>query len=177
MILSRNEVAAVLFKAARGQGVSLGHGEMFTAAAVRALGSGCDPSVVSKALGGRHSVADFKDNVISNARVTMAGPIAVDALLCGAEQVRLHGLDAPQILEAMIANAHDVSGLEAVLHFEGDDAVVRLDQSESTPKTNGPIEIPDADWTRWQSWAAQTYVPATEASRLAGAGAGLTDND
>lgn len=32
-------------------------------------------------------------------------------------------------------------------------------------------------WERLQAHAARTYVPATEASRLKGAGAGLSDND
>jgi hypothetical protein len=38
-----------------------------------------------------------------------------------------------------------------------------------------PVEISGADWAVWESYAAQTYDPVPEASRLSGAG--LTDND
>lgn len=39
------------------------------------------------------------------------------------------------------------------------------------------LYIPDDTMTYWQALAAKTYVPETEQSRNAGAGAGLTDND
>lgn len=41
----------------------------------------------------------------------------------------------------------------------------------------GSISVDDELWRRATALAAHTYVPATEASRLKGAGAGLTDND
>ncbi len=44
------------------------------------------------------------------------------------------------------------------------------------PKTHG-IAVPDDLWRRLTTLAALTYVPASEHSRLAGAGAGLSDND
>ncbi|HAJ83567.1 MAG TPA: DUF3726 domain-containing protein, partial [Rhodobacteraceae bacterium] len=33
------------------------------------------------------------------------------------------------------------------------------------------------EWQQLETYAALTYVPETDASRLVGAGAGLTDND
>jgi hypothetical protein len=39
------------------------------------------------------------------------------------------------------------------------------------------IEVDAAAWDILQTWAARTYVPESQQSRLAGAGAGLTDND
>lgn len=39
------------------------------------------------------------------------------------------------------------------------------------------IEVSDQDWAGLQKLAATYYVPATEESRLSGAGAGLNDND
>lgn len=44
-------------------------------------------------------------------------------------------------------------------------------------KPLGAREVGQPLWQALEIWAARTYVPATEASRLAGAGAGLTDND
>jgi hypothetical protein len=42
---------------------------------------------------------------------------------------------------------------------------------------SGGIAIADKVWRRFNALAALTYVPASEHSRLAGAGAGLSDND
>lgn len=41
----------------------------------------------------------------------------------------------------------------------------------------GGVVIADAVWRRFNALAALTYVPASEHSRLSGAGAGLNDND
>ena len=41
----------------------------------------------------------------------------------------------------------------------------------------GAVDIADEIWEALGRFAHRTYVPATEASRLKGAGAGLTDND
>lgn len=40
-----------------------------------------------------------------------------------------------------------------------------------------PVDIDDEIWEALGAFAHRTYVPASEASRLKGAGAGLTDND
>jgi len=37
--------------------------------------------------------------------------------------------------------------------------------------------VSDQLWIQLSDLASKTYVPATEASRLSGAGAGLNDND
>ena len=41
----------------------------------------------------------------------------------------------------------------------------------------GAVDIADEIWEALSAFAHRTYVPASEASRLKGAGAGLTDND
>ena len=45
-----------------------------------------------------------------------------------------------------------------------------------TPPTAG-VSTEISDWRRLDEFAKRTYVPATEVSRLSGAGAGTTDND
>lgn len=42
---------------------------------------------------------------------------------------------------------------------------------------SGAQDIPATLWSQLNVFAKRTYVPASEASRLAGAGAGLIDND
>lgn len=54
----------------------------------------------------------------------------------------------------------------------------RADQGEvqfKQPKSRG--EVSQAAWARLGSLAHRTYAPATEASRILGAGAGVSDND
>ncbi len=53
-----------------------------------------------------------------------------------------------------------------------------LDASKISHSSHwGPVDIADEIWEALSVFAHRTYVPATEASRLKGAGAGLTDND
>ena len=47
----------------------------------------------------------------------------------------------------------------------------------NTTAGSGEIEAPDEIWRELGRLAARTYVPASETSRLMGAGAGLRDND
>jgi hypothetical protein len=47
----------------------------------------------------------------------------------------------------------------------------------STAPVIGSVTVDEGNWKKLERYAHQTYVPATEASRLAGAGAGLNDND
>lgn len=49
--------------------------------------------------------------------------------------------------------------------------------SAETPSFSKRSNVDLNDWTALGKYAALTYVPETEASRLGGAGAGLTDND
>lgn len=51
------------------------------------------------------------------------------------------------------------------------------DDSELVEDPVEPIEIEEHRWSVLEAMAARTYVPATAESRIAGAGAGLTDND
>ena len=54
-------------------------------------------------------------------------------------------------------------------------ATVKL--AEDEPTTIVEIDVEVGIWTKLSSLAHKSYVPASEASRLSGAGAGLTDND
>lgn len=45
------------------------------------------------------------------------------------------------------------------------------------PSVPAGVPVNVAAWSALETWAARTYVPASLQSRLAGAGAGLSDND
>lgn len=88
---------------------------------------------------------------------------AVDALICGeaqGEQVD----DVPALFTACVSawNARCVPA-QKVAHV--------------VPEPLGACDVEPQIWAELSTWAKKTYVPASEASRFAGAGAGLTDND
>jgi hypothetical protein len=59
-------------------------------------------------------------------------------------------------------------------------ATLTLDLDVDTPNqipAVSRVTLPDEIYRHWQSLAARLLVPESEASRLSGAGAGLTDND
>ncbi|NNG04955.1 MAG: DUF3726 domain-containing protein [Inquilinus sp.] len=92
--------------------------------------------------------------------------------------------------------AVELSWAGAVMSFtpegvsiEGDPAALTARSADSVqcrhaenavvaPPVGAPGRVVDAEtWSRLNAFAQRTFAPATEASRLAGAGAGLTDND
>ena len=70
------------------------------------------------------------------------------------------------------------TGVDAVLKCSVSEVSNTSVQGEETIDVEGkPISISESTIQLLNTFAAKTYVPATEASRIAGAGAGLTDND
>lgn len=154
--LSRNELCALALKAARGAGVPLGHAEDFSAA----VG-------FMQTFDGLVGVLD--EPLETSAVMTM--PLALDALIAGADEIAANIQDTA-LVEGYIGLAKRDYRLD--LSFDG--AVLR--KGGTAPSlAKGPVAVPQATFDYLNRFAAKTYVPATEASRLAGAGAGLTDND
>lgn len=75
--------------------------------------------------------------------------------------------------------AAEVSGDILTQHCETAEIAVGGEAHFSNPLREGfePVGVDAAFWEKLQKLAALTYVPASEHSRLAGAGAGLSDND
>jgi hypothetical protein len=175
---SLNEIGGMVLKAARGAGVPLGHCEDLAAAAVYLAGT--DPGrlgAVLDALAGPYKVADAQWSTVvldcPNARMIMAGPVAADALAAGVERVVLRDLDVPRLMLALCA----ARGLVVDHHFKGADLHLVLTQGIPPRPTAQAATVSDQLWIQLSDLASKTYVPATEASRLSGAGAGLNDND
>lgn len=72
--------------------------------------------------------------------------------------------------EAMFCDTPSLDGPVAMLRHK--DAPMG-DRLTPVARRAAPTEA----WARLGKWEHKTYAPATEASRLAGAGAGLSDND
>jgi hypothetical protein len=180
--LSAAETQALLLKAGIGAGLPLGHAQDLSALAKLLMS---DPQLIAMAaaaLEGDHSphaIEGTDDHVVvERARVMMAGPVIVDHLVGGASRVVVHSPDWPLLLWPMLAQARDVYGL-CVDIVSGAKGVVTITvaDSDGLDPLGPPQPVPHLVTARLEGFAAQTYVPASEASRLAGAGAGLLDND
>lgn len=169
----------MVMKAARGAGVPLGHCEDLALAAGYLAAT--DPvrlACLTAALAGPHRavVTDLTAQVvmIPDARAAMAGPVAADLLRIGSAKIVLQNIDAPRLVIAFCA----VQNICVDHNFEGADLVLQCSDRPApvTPKASA-VTVSAQLWAHLSDLAARTYVPASDASRLAGAGAGLTDND
>jgi hypothetical protein len=174
------EVSATVLKAARASQLPLAQAEDVSRAVAFLKTAGFD-ELLTALRGPFEPVQYHSENghiVLKVTQVAMAGPAALDALCGGATSVSLKGPDAPELLKALVILAN-CDGLGSfVLDRIGD-------RFEIQPSASGPhrkashtrVVMPESVWITLEAMAAKTYVPATEASRLNGAGAGLSDND
>jgi Protein of unknown function (DUF3726) len=63
---------------------------------------------------------------------------------------------------------------DVIVHIAGGSA---MGTATSRPAATDPLTIDAASYARLSALEARTYVPASDTSRLSGAGAGLADND
>ena len=193
MIPSLSEIQATAKKATRGAGLSWGIAEEAARATAFLWRLGYDsPSALAGLL------TAYKDGTATPANC----PLHQGAKLCDspADAVTLHNIHHPLLMLYFVQELTAEAAGSVLLTFdtcqfeahadgicEGFFApVTRADVTiEAHPKTAGFVpRLPHprcaVDPTAWATLAAfehKTYAPATEASRLAGAGAGLSDND
>jgi len=89
-------------------------------------------------------------------------------------------LSWPGIVMAFTSHGHAIEGShEALMARCVDQVRCRRSQraAASSPANASGCAVDAEVWERLNSFALRTFAPATDASRLAGAGAGLTDND
>ena len=171
-MLSVNEVASTALKAARGAGLPQGQAEDLARVAAYLVGIRGDVAVITAALQEpmRAVQATWDGNHLTiSGSAAMIAPVICDAFRMGSARVTFADLrHSPYIAAALAADG-------VPLWYEG--RSIRRGDSEVLPVKPGPVAVPQADWDIWLALAAKTYVPDSAASRLAGAGAGLTDND
>lgn len=170
---SLNEVAGMVQKAAIGAGFPLGQAEDLGHVAFYLAGIGSDLRPVTRALQEEMHAVDVRWTpdamTIVSGPVVLIAPCVRDAFAMGCKVVTLADVAHAPLVAAYLAaegTAQAWDGLE-----------VRRSDTEILPVTYKPLTIPKSDWSVWNALAARTYVPETAASRRAGAGAGLTDND
>lgn len=170
---AQNEVGAMVAKAARGAGFPVGQAEDLGRVAVYLAASGGDCRLISAALQEEPAPVDVNwgtEAISVNAGpAILIGPIVCDAFALGCTRAKLADAEQVLLICAYLAQA----GIAATVQG----AEVMRDAQGLEPGAPGPVEIADEDWAIWADLAARTYVPESDASRAAGAGAGLTDND
>ena len=156
---SFTEVEAVLTKAARGSGAGVADGARFAKAGALCLCAENGADLVNAAL------ADLPNGVI----VDHASWILRDLEEAEGDTVIFPNGDP------LWVGYIDTLPYKSVERPDGD-IVVYMDIF-AKPVRPSRVFITDENMTHWQALAAKTYVPETAQSRIAGAGAGLTDND
>ncbi|MGI9411651.1 MAG: DUF3726 domain-containing protein [Hyphomicrobiaceae bacterium] len=142
------------------------------------------------------------DAVIPAAKAIAAGPAAVDLAIASdaATRVRLDDVDSPNLVLGLAGVAagdfsrwftFDCDGTSIEIDFNTTSLqTVPSDCSQMTLAVGGTkvsqvetshspeaLLVDDENWSTIERLAARTYVPASEASRARGAGAGLVDTD
>ncbi len=158
MIPSVAELQGSLLKAGRGLSLSLGVAEDIAAAAPFFLAADELNETLAQLL-----------REMESGRVTQVIE-AIDAALCDGKAEIADSRAARALVASASYRAQRVVILKA-------GHVVAQEPAKSAKPLPRRKMIDDALWDRLQELAARTYVPASDASREKGAGAGLTDND
>ncbi|MEJ8562052.1 DUF3726 domain-containing protein [Yoonia sp. GPGPB17] len=170
---SLNEVAGMVQKAARGAGFPVGQAEDLGRIAAFLAGTGGSIAPVTAALQEPVSAVDvrWQDDRIEVAQgpAILIGPIVRDAFAMGCTTAVLADTAHAPLVSACLAQSGIAQKWDGCTVTPSDTTVLK-------PACKA-VTIPTDDWQIWQGLAAKTYVPETASSRLAGAGAGLTDND
>ncbi len=170
---SLNEIAGMVQKAARGAGLPTGQAEDLGRVAAYLAGTGGRITPVTAALQEPFCKVDvtWTDSGVEvhQGPAALIGPIVRDAFTMGHKAAVLADIAHAPLIAAFLA--------ENGIALKWDQKHLSLSDTTVIKPTCKPVPIPPADWAIWSALAAKTYVPETEASRLVGAGAGLTDND
>ena len=172
-MLALNEIAGMAQKAARGAGFPVGQAEDLGRIAAYLASTGASVAPITEALQEGPSAVDVrwtKESVeVQTGPAALVGPIVRDAFAMGCTRAVLADLGHAPLVSAFLA--------ENGVAQEWNGAQVTASDTTVLKATCQPATIPKDDWQVWAGFAAKTYVPETEASRMEGAGAGLTDND
>lgn len=174
MIRSHNEIAGMVQKAARGAGAPPGQAEDLARVAVYLVRTGqaldCVANAVAEPFGPIDVQWDSDCIKVKSGPAIMVAPVVRDAFLSGVNNARLDNPKQTTLIGATLAEA----GI--MVASQGGD-LARSIEAPPPASLSGPVDVPDGLWSIFSDFAAKTYVPETDASRNAGAGAGLTDND
>lgn len=171
MTHSATEVQALATRAARGAGFPPAQAELFGRACVQHLALDGDAAPLIDAL------ANPADSPILRLPLLLDDVLAAAALT---DPVELTLQNGDAALAPSYASLLPVAVLDTAIvrHLEQKRLRITLDlATPSRPVLPPRIKVPAQLLVALERLAKNTYVPATDASRRAGAGAGLNDND
>ncbi len=171
MMRSHNEVQGMVLKAARGAGVPLGHCEDLAAAMPDYIALGGDMGALVVALNRPH-----QPWTNGHGCAVMAAPTAIDLVRADHGEQRIKRADLPLLVLALVSMANRFGGGLAC-DVQGDCVAIGTGPGVSVVVPGGAVDVDGLAWAGLTKLAALTFVPETDASRAAGAGAGLSDND
>lgn len=172
MSYSANEIQALAAKAARGADFPVDQSDRFGRAAVQHLAAGGDEEALLAAL------ADPSDSPILRLPLLIDDVFAASAAIAGPVELTLHPGDAALVESYARLLPIELSEVTVVAREGTDRLRIAADlNAPATRKLPARIEMSDHLRAALTRLAVQTHVPASEASRLGGAGAGLSDND
>ncbi|MFW2381697.1 MAG: DUF3726 domain-containing protein [Acidimicrobiales bacterium] len=169
MMLALNEVETTVTKAAQGCGLDYGNAAEIGAAASWLCARGLDGISESVAV---LSVGEDDQSVL--ARLGMA---SVDLAVATGSPQHVADCTSPLMLRALAARAGCTVDLDDPCADGIRTWVVALGDAPEARSADDVQVAANRAWDQILKWAALTYVPSSEHSRIAGAGAGLTDND
>lgn len=176
LIKPRAEVFATVLKAARGAGWPLAQSEDFARTMAARINPKClEDFVAILRLPIAARVQKRAYQVFGHP--VLAWPAATDLVVAERAPIEVEPHAAPNLLAAFVAQM--ALDNECALNFAPTGTMIRIARRDGLidPAETGAVHV-DADmWAQIEDFAAKTYVPNSEASRAAGAGAGLTDND
>ena len=167
--VSSNQLKMAVLKACRGIGLPVAQAQE-VAAAIAASPLALNKLLAHLAKPISSASFDFSFGLdVRNAFLLRDFSVCADAVGLGALPVILRGVPNCDVTQAL-AQYHGVS---AVIHNED----LHMAPHQYPAQKAERCKVDPGDWQRLGVYAALTYVPETDTSRLAGAGAGLTDND
>lgn len=169
MQLSLNEVETTVTKAAQGCGLDFGIAAEIGAATAWLCARGLD--------GVSAAVAVFSAGPDPRTIVDRLGIAIVDLVVAQRSPLPAVGCSSPLMLRALAARVGCSVQLDGSEVESGGTWVVDPCRPPEVSTAEGEVVAAIAEWEQILAWAALTYVPSSERSRIAGAGAGLTDND
>lgn len=112
-------------------------------------------------------------------RCLLDGPLVAEAALTYSEPVTITSVDAPNILELYLRRGSAIwdAAFDMRQTEDGSWRVTKGVALQGATPTVSRVALPGGLYEHLANFSARTFVPATAATRLSGAGAGLNDND
>ncbi len=112
-------------------------------------------------------------------RCLLDAPLIMEAALVSSEDIVVPEIDAPHILRLYVGHAAHIWQMPLAMAPGPKSGwrVGRRAEAVIAPPSIARVDLPEGLYAHLADIAARTFVPATEETRLSGAGAGLNDND